>query len=402
LLRSRPRRGPGPPFLFDEQGKDVLGRPAPPGTEKLIAQTAQSGQSEFKLGDREAFAAVPVTSSQGHRYVLLRPLPPRPRRAAWMRMLRAAPRTQLLRILAVFLTAGMVCFWLARHLTAPVTKLRSATQQLAEGNLGVRVGGATNRRSDELAGLGRDFDVMAERIESLMNAQRRLLRDISHELRSPLARLNIALGLARQRSVPPASGALDRIEREAERLNELIGQLLRLTVLESGTQVEEKVSVPLADLMREIVADADFEARSRHCTVRLVAVEECVAVGRPDLLRSAIENVIRNAVRHTAEGTEVEVRLSCRRAAGDWSAVITVRDHGAGVPEAELAQLFQPFYRVGEARDQRTGGTGLGLAITERAVRLHGGAVAAANAPGGGLEMEIRLPAAAPEQGQVS
>jgi len=185
----------------------------------------------------------------------------------------------------------------------------------------------------------------------------------------------------------------DRIEREAERLNELIGQLLTLARLESGAEATEKELVNLASLVDEIAADADFEARSRHRAVRLVTSEEYTTTGNAELLRRAIENVVRNAVRYTAEGTAVEIALGGQRTGGDPQAVISIRDHGAGVPEAALADLFRPFYRVADARDRQTGGIGLGLAITERAVRLHGGTVTAANAPDGGLIIEIHLPA---------
>ena len=225
-----------------------------------------------------------------------------------------------------------------------------------------------NRR-DELASLAADFDEMAEKIQSLVDSQRRLLGDISHELRSPLARLNVALELARQRSGAEATSALERIQREAENLNEMIGQLLALTRLESGAEEIRKTDFDLKTLVSEIVKDADFEARGRNRTVKLESPERCPMVGNEQLLRRAIENVIRNAVQYTPEGTEVEVNLTCKQP----NAVITVRDHGAGVPENALAEIFRPFYRVDDARDREAGGVGLGLAIAERAVRLHGG-----------------------------
>lgn len=291
-------------------------------------------------------------------------------------------------MIGVGLVGALFCYWLARYLTSPVTKLRAATQQLAQGNLSARVGPAIGNRRDELASLGADFDVMAEQIETLINSQRRLLGDISHELRSPLARLNVALELAVQRAGPDATSALARIQREAENLNEMIGQLLALTRLESRTEELQKTELDLRQLVGEIVDDADFEARGSNRSVRFKATNECTVMGIEQLLRRAIENVIRNAVQYTPEGTEVEVAL--RIDSGD--AVVTVRDRGTGVPESALTKIFHPFYRVDEARDREAGGVGLGLAIAERAVRLHGGRVTATNADGGGLIVTISLP----------
>lgn len=383
-------RGALPVFLLDDQGKDVLGRPVPDEATDLIVRAARSDEVEFKFTEKEAFSAVAVSGAQGVRYILLHELPPRP--SAWI-MLRLLYGRPLTVILVIFLVSGLVCFWLARHLTAPVTKLRLAAQQLAEGDLSVRLGGAATRRRDELAELERDFDVMAERIESLMSTQRNLFRDISHELRSPLARLNIALGLARQQSSPAAAGALDRIEREADRLNVLIGQLLQLARLETGLDASKNEALNLADLLREIVADAEFEGRSRNRAVRLVTLDDCVVTGQAELLRSAIENVIRNAVRHTAEGTAVEVALRSTSERNGRTALISVSDQGPGVPEAALPHLFEPFYRAGGDSEKEKGGAGVGLAITDKAVRLHNGSVSARNRAGGGLLIEVRLPA---------
>jgi signal transduction histidine kinase len=290
------------------------------------------------------------------------------------------------------LVAGLVCLWLARYITAPVTKLRAATRQLAAGNLNARVGSAAAKRRDELADLGRDFDHMAEQIEALMSSQRRLMTDISHELRSPLARLNVALGLAWRHANPETEGSLERIEREADRLNELIGVLLRLARLDSGVDPMNRDTVELEALVREVSADADFEAQSRNRTVRILRSVPCSITGTRSALRSALENVVRNAVNYTAEGTEVEVILERVRDASQESAVIRVRDHGDGVPEDVLENIFRPFYRVADARERSSGGTGLGLTITETVMRLHGGQVKANNSHTGGLVVELRFP----------
>jgi two-component system sensor histidine kinase CpxA len=233
---------------------------------------------------------------------------------------------------------------------------------------------------------------MAGRLESLVGAQSQLLNDISHELRSPLARLNVALGLARQRAGAEAQGVLERIELEATRLNELIGRLLTLARLEAGEDAMRRAPFALDEMVRDVTKDAEFEAQDRARRVRCIIETDAVLLGSPSLLHSAIENVVRNAMRHTGEGTEVVVQMTRELVAGKPEAVIRVKDSGPGVPPAALDKLFRPFYRLDDARGRNTGGVGLGLAITERAVRLHGGEVHAANRPEGGLIVEIRLP----------
>jgi two-component system sensor histidine kinase CpxA len=254
------------------------------------------------------------------------------------------------------------------------------------------------QRKDEVAGLMRDFDAMAERMEMLVKAQSRLLNDISHELRSPLARLNVALGLARQRAGVESADMLDRIELEASRLNELIGRILTLARLEDGEQGVPQTPVPLGELVANVAEDAEFEAQERHCHVHTVIPEGDWGVrGNDSLLHSAVENVVRNAIRYTAEGSSVEIVLSSSGSSKDNSeAVLRVSDSGPGVPEDALGKLFEPFYRLDDARGRLTGGVGLGLAITERAVRFHGGKVTAFNRAEGWLMVEIRLPLISP------
>ena len=241
-------------------------------------------------------------------------------------------------------------------------------------------------------GLMRDFDAMAERLEMLVKAQSRLLNDISHELRSPLARLNVALGLARQRAGVESADMLDRIELEASRLNELIGRILTLARLEDGEQRVPQTPVPLGELVANVAEDAEFEAQERHCHVHTtIPAGEWGVRGNDSLLHSAVENVVRNAIRYTAEGSSVEIVLP-GGTYGGAEAVLHVSDFGPGVPEDSLGKLFEPFYRLDDARGRLTGGVGLGLAITERAVRFHGGKVSAFNRAEGGLMVEIRLP----------
>jgi two-component system, OmpR family, sensor histidine kinase CpxA len=263
---------------------------------------------------------------------------------------------------------------------------------LADGNLSSRIGSDSIRRKDELGDLERDFDRMAERIESQMSSQQRLIHSISHELRSPLARLNVALGLARKQADAAVNGSLDRIKREAGRLNELIGSLLTLARWESGAQPMNCDTVELDALVREVAADADFEAQSRNRAVRVLTLQPCSITGVRDLLRSAIENVMRNAVKYTRKDSEVEVTLEHAHGLGQEIAVIRVRDHGDGVPESALENIFRPFYRVADSRERSSGGAGLGLSIAAKAVSLHGGQVKAENSPTGGLMVEVRFP----------
>ena len=380
--------------LFDANGAELTGADADARVREVAAQVAQTGSPFFRHVGGGMLEVRPVPARDGGRYafVTYMPMGPPPveRHVFWV--LSESTWLLLVRVLAMVLAAGALCYLLARYIVTPVVKLREVTRQVTGGDLSARVGPRLGGRRDELAAMGHDFDEMAARIETLVGAQTRLLRDISHELRSPLARLSVALDLARKRAGAAAAGDLDRIEREAKRLNEMIGQLLALTRWESDGDRVRAESFDLASLVREVAADADFEAQGRNCSVVVEECDKCVTRGTPQLLRSAVENVVRNAVRYTPEGTAVKISLRCRRAGGAGEAVVTVRDEGAGVPEASLQEIFRPFYRMDDSRTRETGGTGLGLAITERAVRLHGGTVMAENLSGGGFVVELRLP----------
>ncbi len=379
-------------LLFDGGGGgEILGRPVPPSAREAVRRAFDAGAVRMdQPPGTPPLLARRILAPNGRRYVAVGDLPPGPF-ADW----GVQPYRIVIRWVVVVSVAGIVCYGLALYLTGPLRKLRASARQLADGNLAVRVPSAVRNRRDEMGDLGRDFDFMAERVESLVVAQRRLLSDMSHELRSPLARLNVAVGLVRQRTGPDLGGLLDRMERDLQSLNDLIGRILTLARLKGGEGLNEQVRIDLAELVGELADDAAFEAKASNREVRLLRSDACCVTGTPGLLRSALENVVRNAILYTAEGTAVEISLLCARHDGGSRAVIRVRDHGPGVPEEAVADIFRPFCRIGEDRDRQTGGVGLGLAIAQQAMRLHNGTVSAANAPDGGLIVELTLPAAA-------
>jgi two-component system, OmpR family, sensor histidine kinase CpxA len=372
--------------------------------QRLAAEAQRSGRSSLVVRSGAATGAQSVIGASGRKYVLVVELPrnrPGPLRGGW--------REQAIRWSVALLVSGLICWALTRYLTAPIFRLRMAARQIAGGDLSARASPALASRRDEFGELVQDFNHMSERIESLVRSQQQLIRDISHELRSPLARLNVALGLARQRAGVEAAAHLDRIERESERLNEMIGRLLTLARVQASERPPDPEPVALLPLIQQIADDARFECSRSGCNVTVRAAGDCVVKGSPDLLRSAIENVVRNAIRYTASGTSVEISLECgqqrsqssatagaaRGAASDGThALITIRDHGPGVPNAELENVFRPFYRVEGARERDRGGTGIGLAITDAVARLHGGSARARNADDGGLIVEVEFPQA--------
>lgn len=382
-----PPDGPGRFWVLDLEGKDVAGAAVPPEVRALALHAAATGQPELQREGAVHAAARPVRDPEGRALVVVETLRRPPGLADLLE-----PAWLLPRLLALTALAGLLCFWLARRLSAPVEAVRAATRRLAGGDLSARVGSSAGRKRDDVAELARDVDAMAERVVELLGAQKRLLRDVSHELRSPLARLGVALELARNGPPERRERALARIGDEADRLAALVDQLLALSRIEAGVPAGERVAVDLGALVAAVVDDAAFEAGARGRAVRLRQGPACEVTGSPALLRSAVENVVRNAVRHTGDGRAVEVSLDAAELP-ERRAVVRVRDHGPGIPEERLKDVFEPFVRVDDARERVLGGAGLGLAIAIGAARLHGGTIEAANAPGGGLEVTITLPA---------
>lgn len=383
-------------FIFDQSGHELAGQRVPPWIEDVRQGAAPRMGPPHHRGWIDNFLPPRIVKRaltlDGKRYTLILELPPGPR------VFFGPHEIPGMGIAIAVLSSGLICYLLAWSMTSPVTRLRKAAQNLAAGDLSTRTGAPPNGRRDELTELMRDFDRMAERIEGLVDSQSRLLKDVSHELRSPLARLSVALGLARQKGTPDVEGSLNRIELEADRLNQLIQRLLTIARLESATGSLRKTKLPLRQLVEAVAHDAEYESPGRGCRVTTATdtADEFLVEADPDLLRSAIENVIRNATRYTAEGTTVEVRLERQQAAdGAEEIIVRVQDFGPGVPAEALPKIFEPFYRLDDARNRQTGGAGLGLSIADRAIRLHGGRLGASNRKEGGLEVEIRIPAAA-------
>lgn len=372
--------------LFNEHG-NLVGHPVPPWVTEVANGKRHTADTFLgRITPHFQFLRASMTGSDGHQYILVTELPP------GQSALFGPTGVPGLGISIAVLTSGLVCYLLAQFLTSPIVRLRRATQRLAAGDLSARAGNGQSRSKDEVSQLVNDFDLMAEQIEKLIDAQSRLLKDISHELRSPLARLTVALELARQRTGPEAESVLDRISLESSRMNELIGSLTTIARLESGSGSVRKVVVPLEEVVQEVARDAAFEAQARKCQVECEILDELPVIGDPALLHSAVENVVRNATRYCRDGTTVKIRAEKMGRKSPPEAIIRVSDLGPGVPETELEKIFRPFYRIDDARGRSTGGVGLGLAITEQAIRLHGGSVRASNLPEGGLLVEIRVP----------
>jgi signal transduction histidine kinase len=390
-------------YIFDADGHEVLGREADPPVVGVVASLAGSAGGVQRVDAGERIIAEKIIDARGTPYVVVVDFPsPSVLTRSLFEFLSpdqngaGLDKAALLRLIAVLAVAGAFCFVLARHIANPIERLQSVTRRIASQQLHTRVDERILNRKDEIADLGRDFDRMAERIEHLVTAQRLLLADVSHALRSPLARLNVALGLARQRNEPSTSEHLDRIELETDRLNTLIGQLLTMARVDSGVDLDRQTVFDLAAVVEEVATDADYEARSRGCAVQLDRRRECRVQGAREMLRGAIENVVRNAVRHTADRTTVQISTDWQDDAGTRHAVIQIRDHGPGVPADAVGALFTPFHRAANGGSQHADGTGLGLAIARRTFEVHGGTATAANVPGGGFLVTLELPLLVP------
>jgi two-component system OmpR family sensor kinase len=378
------RNAPGDRELFvvGPNGQDILGRALP---ESAARRLALLGRDPLPGNFRPSRVAPQIIADDGAIYTVLL----MPRRPSIFGAL-SLPAISLTILIIALVVSALTSWWLADHLTAPIRRIQAGARALASENLDVRVSAGLEDRKDELAVLARDFDAMADQLRANRTATTQLLRDISHELRSPLARMRVALGLARQ---PPADfpRQLDRLEREVERLDAMISQVLKLARLHGTDALLEREPFELDEVIEEVVRDANFEGAVKNCGVNLQGATNAAVLGNRELLRSAIENVLRNAVHYSPQDRPVEV-LVARLSSG---LEILIRDHGPGVPQADLERIFEPFYRVAESRDRDSGGEGIGLAITSQVMKAHGGCAEAVNAPGSGFEVRLSLPEAA-------
>lgn len=298
-------------------------------------------------------------------------------------------------ILAIFIS-GLICYLLSRYLTQPLRSLGMAAKSIAKGKLNTRVGHLRGHNKDEIAQLSAEFDRMAEQVETLVKSKERLLQDISHELRFPLARLQIAIELGRKKTNHLADGEFNRMELECSRLNALITEILDFARLEKSTTDLNCNEVDLSTLLLNIINDANFEFGNELPRVKAGVIEPCQLFLDERLIHRAIENVVRNAL-HYSPATE-QVTVSLTRDKTQEHIYIDITDKGPGVPEDQLNRIFNPFYRVDTSRAKKTGGYGLGLAIAARAIQLHQGEIVASNNPDCGLLVRIKLNSSNPEK----
>jgi two-component system, OmpR family, sensor kinase len=369
-------------YIVGPDGEDILGRHLPDSAVRRLEYLNREntpGTGNF----RPSRVAPQIVSADGATYTVLFT----PRRPSIFGAL-SLPAISLTILVIALVVSALTSWWLAEHLTAPIRRIQAGARALASENLDVRVSAGLEDRRDELAVLARDFDAMADQLRANRAATTQLLRDISHELRSPLARMRVALGLARQ---PPADFArqLDRLEKEIERLDSMIGQVLKLARLQGTDALGARQSFDFDEMLDEVALDANFEGAIKNCHVNVHGAAKAAVIGNRELMSSAIENVLRNAVRYSPPGESVDIVITRDSGLG-----IVIRDRGPGVPPADLERIFEPFYRVAESRDRDSGGEGIGLAITSRVMHAHGGSATASNAAGGGLEVRLSLPGA--------
>ena len=421
-------------FAVDAQGHELMGRTVHPamlgkarallaqGTPHAVVREASSGDgaryllflpSSERFRNAEAGAARdmlnavtmtgPLGMPQGARHEGPGAAPPPsqfergpPREMGGMppgpRM--GTPFRTFIPLTAAIAASLLFAFLLAWYFARPIRDLRQAFEAASNGDLAPRFH-ASGKRGDELTDLGRDFDRMTGRLRNLMDSQTRLLHDVSHELRSPLARLQAAIGLAHQQPDKMAA-SMQRIERESERMDKLIGELLTLSRLEAGAVRAHGEDICIADLVHDIVDDARYEAEPRHVAIEVTgdaASADAIITGQPELLARAVENVVRNAVKHSPDGGKVQVHIALQDGAEQLR--IAVLDRGPGVPQADLASIFEPFFRASNTQHS-TEGHGLGLAIARHVIGAHGGHIAASLRNGGGLCVEMLLPAKTP------
>ncbi|MBN8765152.1 MAG: HAMP domain-containing protein [Thiobacillus sp.] len=372
------------PFLvLDREGRDLLQRDVPPRALGHLQRYLERARSHAPHDERRHAIRLP----DGSEYWLVPDF-----QGATLGRFLSRPKVIVLPLIMAALASGLVGLLLARYLTSPMERLRQASQAYAAGDFSRRVGPSLGSRRDEIVDLACALDNMAAQLDVLLKSQRGLLRDVSHELRSPLARVQAALGLARQRSTG-AESELDRIDRETERLNDLIGAILTFSRLDTGVHPFTPEMIDLGLMLEDMAEDARLEGAARG--IRIDDVQQVVApcLGDPVLLHSVLENILRNAILHSPDGGLIKLTLTDETdETGRIDHVVRILDQGPGVPEDMLESIFDPFVRVDAARGRNSGGVGLGLAIARRAIQAQHGTIRAENHPQGGLLVTLRLP----------
>ena len=365
-------------WLFDGSGRELSGRPLPSEIPDFALRALR--REGVARPDDSVILVAPITTQRDH-YLLAGEFIPPP-------LSERVPGDMIWVLKLGTIISALMCLVIAHYLSKPIERLRNATNEMARGNLDIRVGNTIGNRRDEIADLVRDFDSMAGELRNQIVSERNLLSGVSHELRSPIARMRLALALARSSDPHERAEMLDRIEQDTIQLDSMLDRILTVARLESGQYKPKFESLSLNDVIDEVLDDARFEAAATDTTVNYIDDAMVSINGDSGLLRSAIENVVRNAIFYSGQGGVVDVRLRV----ADGSAVLIVRDNGKGVPEETLSLLFKPFYRVDDSRGTTTGGMGLGLAIVRNAMAAHGGSVTARNVMPHGLEVELRVP----------
>lgn len=373
--RDRHHRRPFRIFIVNEQGVELLGRPVP----DFMLHKAQEA-----LKDPKQSSVQQVTTPQGEKLLIFIP---RLKHLTISHHRFFPEHIPFLPLLVLLIGSLIFSAGLAWYITRPIRYLREATYQFAEGKLDTRVTPEVGKRRDEITELAHDFDHMAEQVQQLIFAQKRLLNDVSHELRSPLARIQVAIEMGRQKPEKQAE-LMIRIEKESQRLDELVGNLLTLSRLEAGLEIGSDY-FDINGLLDSVASDANFEATPQNKRVHYTSAGEVLIKGSMEMMLRAIENVIRNAVYYTPEDSQVDIAMTANAA----QIIITVCDSGKGVAKDKLDELFVPFIRINENKQNiKIPGYGLGLAIARRSIELHKGSISAYNRDEGGLCIRIVLP----------
>ena len=357
-------------YIVDGEGSEMLGR---------------DGALEQLMDRGTAMDTVDFQDAEGRNYTIftVNRTPP-------ATLLAPGPQGTALRLVAAAVISALISYFLARSLVTPLEELRRASRKIAAGDLATRVSKTMPGRQDEIGQLATDFDVMTSRLQAMQQANQRLMQDVSHELRSPLARLSVALEIARKKGAGGIQSEIDRIALESERLESLVNDVLGMLRESSETVAKSDEKLDLSLLLSDLVEVVNYEVPEGKPGISWQPPAPCEFQGDRELLWRAMENLLRNALRYTNpdKGVKLDLVINKRKS----SVLLQVRDFGCGVPEAELEKIFEPFYRVQESRDRGTGGHGLGLSIAANAVQRHGGSIGAENAEGGGLVVSINLP----------